>query len=151
MLVTASGGFSLIKHYCNCAMEVTGSLVIEPADCNESEEVETCCLVQIEKETSYCQTRTDQINSHHQCENTNNCCTSKATFLKTDDFDYSQEQKRSFGFIVAFVNVLEANNLQKKQSCIQETTSYTSDLPPPEYGKKLLVILNQFKIASPID
>ena len=149
MLVIASGGFSLYQHYCNCANEVSSSVVIESADCSESDVTETCCTVQVEKVSSCCQTKTDQINSHHPCETTDNCCTSEVTFLKTDDFNYSVDQKKSFQFITAFVIVLESNTFQK-ELCFIEKTSYTADLPPPDYGKKLLVTLHQFKIASPL-
>lgn len=149
MLVIASGGFSFYQHYCNCADEVNSSVVIMSTDCHEEEENQACCTLQLEEVTSCCQSESDQNISHQQCENSDNCCTSEVTFLKTDDFDYSFDQKKSFSFIVAFVNVLESIYLQKNQCFIKETT-FTADLPPPEYGKELLITLHQFKIASPL-
>lgn len=149
MLVIASGGFSLYQHYCNCTDEVNGSIVVEAADCHNNGESQSCCTVEVEKKASCCQPETDQKNTHHKCKSSGNCCTSEVTFLKTDDFNFSLDQKRSFGFIVAFVNIVESEYLQKEQSFLKETT-FATDLPPPDFGKKLLIALHQFKIASPL-
>lgn len=149
VLVVASGGFSLYQNYCICESETSSSVLIESAGCNDTEVAEACCSVQIEKERSSFHTEIDQIISHHPCKSKEDCCTSEVTFLKTDNFNFSVDEKKSFQFITAFVIVLESNTFQKEQYFIEEL-SYTADLPPPDYGKKLLVTLHQFKIASPL-
>lgn len=149
MLVIASGGFSLYQHYCNCAGEVNNSIVVESQDCQENEERKSCGIVPDEKVSSCCKPETHQTKSFYQCESSINCCTYEVTFLKTDDFNCSFDQKRSFSFIVAFVNVIGSNDLRNELTFIKETT-FTSDLPPPDFGKELLISLHQFKFASPL-
>jgi len=149
MLVIASGGFSFYQHYCNCTDEFSNSVVIESADCHKDEKSHTCSTVQIDNVTSGCQAETDQNILNQKCEATHNCCTTDYTFLKTDNFDYSFVQKKSFSFITAYVLVLETTYTQKDHSFLKKIT-FTDDLPPPEYGKELLITLHQFKIASPL-
>ena len=149
MLIIASGGFSFYQHYCNCTDEFSSSVVIESTDCHEDEESHICSTGKIDHVASCCQTETDQNIINQKCEATHNCCTTDYTFLKTDNFDYSFVQKKSFSFITAYVLVLETTYTQKDHSFLKKNT-FTDDLPPLEYGKELLITLHQFKIASPL-
>jgi hypothetical protein len=149
MLVIASGGFSFYQHYCNCTDEVNSSVVIKSTDCHEDEKSHTCSTVQIDNVTSCCQAEINQNILNQKCETTNNCCTTEYTFLKTDNFDNSFNQKKSFSFVAAYVINLETTYTQKDHSFLKKNT-FTDDLPPPEYGKELLITLHQFKIASPL-
>lgn len=149
MLVIASGGFSFYHHYCNCAGEFNNSLIIETADCHDSKDDQSCSTANIEKLKSCCEAETNQSKLQHTCASSDNCCSSEVTFLKTDDFNYSFDQKRSFTFVVAYVQVLETNYLQKKENVVEKHTFF-NDLPPPSYGKDLIIILHKFKIDTPL-
>lgn len=149
MLVIASGGFSLYQHYCSCEGDINNSIIVESADCYESNKSESCCIVPDEKVTSCCQTEAEQNTSHSHCGDADNCCTSEVSFLKTDEFNYSFDEKKSFQFIAAFVNIIGSISLQNLEGYTKET-NFIADLPPPDYGIRFLISLHQLKIAPTI-
>lgn len=149
MLVIASGGFSLYQHYCSCEGDVYNSIIVESTDCNEANEIQSCCSVPEEKVTSCCETDANQNNSHSLCGDDDSCCTSEVSFLKTDEFNYSFDEKKSFQFITAFVNIIEAITFQNIDGFTKET-NFIADLPPPDYGIRFLITHHQLKIAPPI-
>ena len=149
MLVIASGGFSLYQQYCSCEGDINNSIIVETANCYESNKSELCCEVPNNKVTSYCQAEAEQHTSHSHCDDADNCCTSEVSFLKTDEFNYSFDEKKSFQFITAFVNIIESISLQNLEDFTKET-NFIADLPPPDYGIGFLITLHQLKIAPPI-
>lgn len=148
-LIIASGGLSLYQQYCICANEVNNSIVLESTNCNEKSEGQSCCTIPVEKLTSCLHTKAKENTSHQICTDVDNCCTSEVTFLKTDDFNYSQDQKKSFHFIPAFVSVLESVYLHKDED-LTKKANFIADLPPPASGKEFLILLHQLKIAPSI-
>lgn len=148
MLVVASGGFSLYQHYCSCEGDVNNSIILESADCYASSENQSCCAIPIEEDVC-CQTEAKQNTTHSHCSDDDNCCTSEVSFFKTDEFNYSFDDKKSFQFIVAFVNIIEPIYLQNLEDFAKET-NFSADLPPPDYGIGFLIIQHQLKIAPPL-
>lgn len=149
MLVIASGGISLYQHYCSCEGELNNSIIVEMANCHESSEVQSCCTIPAEEVVSCCQSEANQNTNHSHCGDNENCCNSEVSFLKTDEFNYSFENKKSFQFIVAFVNIIDPVYLQNVKDFTKET-NFFSDLPPPNFGKYFLIQHHQLKIAPPI-
>lgn len=145
ILIVASGGFNLYQHYCHCKEKVSYSVVVESPACYEENKVNTCSSDEL---TSCCETEPYQ-NSDPDCESTDNCCTTEYTFLKTDIFDYTIDQKKSFNFTIAFVLIPESSDAQKEYTYLEKHT-FAFDLPPPDYGKELLISLHQIKIDTPL-
>jgi hypothetical protein len=146
LLVIAVGGFSLIQHYCNCAEEMKTSIIFESNDCHADVTPESCCKEEIIEIESCCSVVESDHSEKHTC-NSNNCCTEDFTFLKTDVFDYSVDHKKSFRFIVAYEVIIESEYSESHQIFHNSTTFFT-DLPPPDFGKDLLISLHQIKIAN---
>lgn len=149
ILIIASGGFNFYQRYCNCTDEISHSIVIESPPCYEEEKPITCSSDNADNATSCCETEPDKKNKNRDCESTDNCCTVEFTFLKTDIYDYTIDQKKSFNFTSSYVLTPESIEDQKKYTFIEKYT-FAFDLPPPDYGKELLISLHQIKIATPL-
>jgi len=146
LLIIASGGFSFYQRHCICTDEISHSIVIESPACNEDKRAITCSTAEV---TSCCETETNQNNDNKDCESTDECCSTVYTFLKTDFFDYTISQKKSFNITTTFVLVPESFDDKREYSFIENYT-FAFDLPPPVFGKELLITLHQIKIATPL-
>jgi hypothetical protein len=149
ILIAATGGIHLIQHYCNCTHEFTSSIIVSSTDCHPDDNLHSCTPnKQNYDEERCCQPENIQTSPLQSCETNHNCCTTEYKLFKTDQYNYITSPKNNFNFVVAYVKILESDNTLKD---IFQTNKPTiaDDLPPPKYGKNLLVALHQFKIASP--
>lgn len=150
IVVIASGGFSLIHHYCACNKNFNYSILIEETECHDEMDDHHCEMKPSSEAISCCQQESTQTQNNHQhCGDNHDCCSLEYFYFKTDNFDLSGNSKVNFVFIVAYVAEIQNNQNQAQQA---EFIIYqiSNNLPPPEYGKKLLYSIHQLKIATPL-
>lgn len=147
ILVFASGGFSLIHHYCGCSDNNNLSLMIEDESCHDND-VDQCCIVSIpDTKENCCDEQNNKAHrAHEQGGDKHNCCSSEYFYFKTDNFDLSGKKEITFDFIIAFVQEISTEKSQKNipESLVHQINN---DLPPPDYGIELLYSIHQLKIA----
>jgi hypothetical protein len=145
LVITATGGFSIYHHICHCAGELSASIFLEAnCDHDQSATASSCC--NIAEEHSCCMEKRP-VETKHAC-NGENCCHTSMQFLKINDSFQPEFEKHSLkpvfsASVIFFIAVTED---------ILATPFYhifSSDLPPPDSGREIILALHQLKLAHP--
>jgi len=149
VIVIASGGFSLIHHYCGCSENESVYILIDNSYCHEDMNDQFCEIELNNEPVSCCQTETPKNQTQQQCGEEGDCCSSEYHYFKTDNFDLSGNHRVNLDFTIAYKAIILDNQSQK---LLTEgfTFQINNNLPPPEYGKELLYSIHQLKIATPL-
>jgi len=151
IVLVATNGYTFYHHYCNHTDYDQKSIFASLIVCDHQEDLKCCSSFHHEEISSCCDSKHDDI-SHvrdHFCEDGSDCCTTEATFFKIDIFEFEKIQKPSFKFVANYVV-----ELISCEEFISHSTKFEirniNDLPPPKFGKALLLKLHQIKIDTPL-
>ena len=138
MLVVTTGGFSIYEHFCGCSEVVETSLLVENFDCSNHHQdaAENCCSHPVEKPARSCQS--------------GNCCSTSGVFVRLQYIYNLPLQKISLKFVIAFVRLISSEGLSyhDNHTFVKENYLY-NNLPPPPFGKEMILAYHQAKIAPP--
>ena len=150
VLLFASGGYNIFKHFCLKEKSLSYS-IFAPKTCehdnvcllNQNAETKTppCCKThQKKKDLSY-----SQFNNLSK-----KCCSNEHSFLKTDLFVFHKTHSISNNisslFLITHFN-FSLNNLFFQKSAF----NFHIYIPPPTFvGKILILFLHQLKFADPL-
>lgn len=130
----ATTGVTVYSHYCSLTDSVNTSLFLEDADCehhDEEVEVQSCCA-----EKTSCETNTA---------GTDCCATQKEVFKLASSYTIPGEEHQVK--IIDF-KLFECKELQVEEKVILvENYKTLKELPPGNFGKKLVLAIQQQKIA----
>lgn len=145
LILGASGGISLYHHYCSCDKSNESSVFFEMDDNCHQDETQCCNTKAVEKSTGYCSF--DNEGSHEDSDNNCNtdCCSTDYVFYSVDSYKISSLTKKSFKFLQAYCVILNHSEIFELNTGHSSITYYT-DLPPPEFGRDLLISFHQLKI-----
>ncbi len=149
-IVVAGGGFGFYQHHCSYDVTKNSSISIQSDNCDQNESIDSCTEKEANLATSCCSlTETAENNQKHDCSYGTSCCTTEYIYFKTDIFDAVKSPKKEFNLISSCISKNEINN--------EEPTAYENlhfcirhNLPPPKFGKELLVFTHHLKIAHSI-
>jgi hypothetical protein len=146
IFVVASGGFSLIYHYCACSDDFTCSVLVERSDCHDKSTFHLS-IDSDEMASSCCHEKKCLSQNKLYCNDDHNCCTTKFFYLQTDDFDLSGKNKAELRVLLD--TVFKNSDISDPEK-ISDNCNYQLPAkdPPLASGKKLLVSIHQLKIAS---
>jgi len=148
LMIFATGGIGLYKHYCTCSNAAISTILIEDIDCHKKESPECCSTRENDNLHDCCfNNELDTSTQNKECEDDHNCCSTEYTFLKTDSFNYVITTKKSQIFLLACVFVFK-NQYNLDHTLVENQIGFNNNLPPPLFGKELLVSLQQMKISA---
>jgi hypothetical protein len=144
MLVMATGGFSIYRHFCYCAGKDTASFFSSTTCQLEKAAVksQSCCHTEV---PACCKDKAP-VKHENSC-NKDNCCNSSSTFFKISDNYTVSIGKVSLKFVVSFVQYLIGNTLLSEPEEFVAQIPEFNDTSPPLFGTDLLHHLHQLKIA----
>lgn len=146
----ASGGFSLVHHYCSCANDFNITILNEESCCHNEVKDRHCTTLPNDEKSSCCSSERKEAPANHKhCTDGGHCCSFEYFYLKTDSFDFSGKKRISLEFIISYITII---NDVKDDNPLRDSYQQLLDdnLPPPDYGKKLLFSLHQIKIPTPL-
>jgi hypothetical protein len=152
LVVVTSGGFSLFQHYCMCTGINSMSIYI-PSGCCEHGAKGHCALIAYDDNFPGCCASPDQEKplTSPVCGTDENCCSDKVFYYQTDTFDLSKSPKITLiGFILKVIQHNPANDHDIQLYLKRLLTGYSTDIPPPLYGRNLLSSINQLKLDFPL-
>ncbi len=142
LLIMATGGFSVYRHICHCAGEMSSSVILEvtcdndnPASassCCSSDDTPACCQDKAPQETK------------HSC-NGDDCCQTSSQFLKINDSFQPGLEKLNLKPIAA-VSALLCIVITEDARSMPAFHINASDLPPPDSGRQIVLSLHQLKL-----
>jgi hypothetical protein len=142
VILLTVGGFPLYQHYCDCSDEYEASIIVADFECG-SEDIQQCCS---EAPAMTCCSGSEHQDEKHKC-GTDGCCDTTFEYLKIDtDFNIPFEQV-TFKFFVAFIKIFAASENYSESGIISSREYIDQNIPPPLYGRELLISLHQEKIA----
>ncbi len=150
MLVVTTGGFSIYEHFCGCSEVVETSLLVENFDCSDHHQdaaeischtekdtpAEKCCSHPVEKSARSCQA--------------GDCCSTSGVFVRLQHIFNLPLEKISLKFVIAFVRLISSEELSyhDNHTFVKENYLY-NNLPPPLFGKEMILAYHQAKIPPP--
>lgn len=144
-IVLVAGGFNLYEQYCYCSHEYSGSVIVELLDCHENDASHLCNIDANLKNDAGEEICAFPEPESQTCKSSDNCCKTKRTYLKTDVFEPAINPTFTFGFIAAYISVIESPDVWSHQINFLNAFHCNND-PPAGFGKYLLIELHQFKI-----
>jgi hypothetical protein len=145
LLIGATGGFSIYRHICNCAGEMSASIIVETSCGHDlSSSSEPCCTSEI---PSCCKEKPAKETRHH-C-NGDDCCHTSIQFLKINDSFQPGLEKISLRPLVAASSILIIDFIEDIFSAPVDNVFYF-DISPPGTGKEILLANHQLKLAPPL-
>lgn len=144
IMVAATGGFGLIQHYCAC--DHNAQSIVEQINIPEnSADPESCCTTEKEShEETCCKDKPKQRkNAHHSC-NSGDCCFIAYSYFKTDQVNLTDASNSDYKFILAYHAILH-EGYRNTLAGIHRNIEYSDRLPPPKFGKELLLEIHQLK------
>ncbi|MEZ5197874.1 MAG: hypothetical protein R2764_16255 [Bacteroidales bacterium] len=150
IIVIASGGFSLVHHYCSCTNDFNIAILDEKSCCHDEGKDQQCANMPDDEKYSCCSAeKKESATNHKHCTDGSHCCSFEYFYLKTDSFDFSGKKRISLEFIISYLAVI--NDVKDDNSLWDSYQQLLNhNLPPPDYGKKLLFSLHQIKIPTPL-
>lgn len=144
LLITATGGFSVYQHFCNCAGEMTSSF-FKQENCDHHHAVETksCCNV---KETKSC-CAAEPLKVEKPTCHQGNCCNTTSHFFKISD-SFQQGIAKVTLKPVFIAEAIIYINLSEDIILAPTLKICCSDLPPPDSGKEIITALHQLKLDT---
>jgi len=140
LLILATGGVSVFHHICHCAGEMSASLFIE-ADCEVDHSEAACCSA--ETTASCCQVKNNN-EPGHSCDN-EDCCQNTVQFLKISDSFQPGVEKIIVKPCLA-ASMVAWSILREEIIPAPSFNIISSDLPPPDTGRQIVVSLHQLKL-----
>jgi hypothetical protein len=144
LIVAATGGISLIRHYCSCSGENLSSIYSKSFDCHQDDGDHCCVKSPAGQNENCCSSNSRDGAGKHVCEPEHNCCSTVYSYFKTDQVNLIESLDKSWRFYpvgqTAF-SVSETKSLTGKE-LVQPTSDRS---PPPIYGMQLLILLHQLK------
>lgn len=145
IVMIASGGFSLVHHYCACSGMEFRAVMVQDVECEHENESHCCNAEKVQSPScDHCDANLPAEQDHPN----HNCCNTEFTFFKTDNFDIQKSVKKSFEFVAAYAMVLH-QEVDNEPAGFGSIGFLTEESPPPLYGKDLLQSIQQLKIATP--
>jgi hypothetical protein len=145
MVITATGGFSIYHHICHCAGEMSASIFLEATcDNNQSASGSECC--NLAEEHSCCMEKRP-VETKHAC-NDEDCCQTSMQFLKIYDSFQPEQEKLSLKPVFS-ASVMFFIDAAEDILTIPFYHIFSSDLPPPDSGREIILALHQLKLAHP--
>jgi hypothetical protein len=144
LLIAATGGYSVFRHYCDCQDAVTTSVFLE-VTCghDHAAEAKSCCTP-VSHEKSCCPAEKGQQSKGHR--HSDKCCHTNAQFLKINDSFSSGQYKSVDKIFIAAVNLPE-KEIQVNDESAFILNTYYSDSSPPLTGRQILLKIHQLKLA----
>lgn len=151
VIVFATGGVNIYKHYCYCTGETIQSVFVKDSGCDHDGN-STACELEKSPDLNHacCVNETLPVDHSKECDDHRNCCDDEYDFFKTDQFDYAKTTKKSFKFVVAYQVELYVNEIESDHA-LSKTILFPEHIPPPTYGVELLKTISQLKIDFPIN
>ena len=146
LLIAATGGYSVYRHYCECQDMLTTSVFLE-MECEHDQalsDAPSCCSVN-SHEMSCCSAEEDNDTDSHAC-HSGDCCHTFFEFLKIDDSYAPAQAKVSFDLLALATPVVEHEVLLKEHEP-ESVGSFLSDPSPPSSGRQKLIEIHQLKLA----
>ena len=148
VITFATGGYNLFQHQCGNTGNITTSILIEEECDSETDHNQIVCHSPEKSTHSCCESNEPENHLLNQCDD-HQCCNTYLTFFKTDNYNLTKSAKKSFKFVIGYTVLLEIdlaeNHLSRKEKVI-----FQSGIPPPDYGKQLLLSIHKLKIPSPL-
>ncbi len=148
VILLSLGGYHVYQHDCFCSGISNTSFLVENVSCqHENAETEsTMC----HDHSSFGCCNTDPLNTAGNKSIDHNCCKTSKVYLKLSElFNIPLENSFSKIHVVAFVfTEISQDNHQTELNFL--TSDNTPNIPPPLFGKALLVTLHQLKITPPV-
>jgi hypothetical protein len=148
LIVAATGGISLIEHYCGCQNEQRSSLFTESVQCH-LEDNESCCADKTYQTTDLCcskDTGSEEKSQHHHSDH--DCCSTVYSYYKTDQVNLKKPVTAPGKFFHSYVVLLVDSRMDQESS--GSVFGFRDAHPPPTaYGKDLLNLLHQRKLEAP--
>jgi hypothetical protein len=142
LLIMATGGFSVYRHVCHCADEMTASFFRqESCEHQNPSRAKSCCR---ENETRSCCSEEPVKEKKHTCHKSD-CCKTTSLFLKINDSYQPGVEKTSLKPVVVLTAVLFID-ISKEILSVTTSNLFNADLPPPHTGKELLTAMHQLKL-----
>ena len=143
LLIASTGGFSIYRHFCHCAGEVSASVFLEaPCDHETPSAPASCCIA--EETHSCCATKPAPV-KRAACQD-GDCCKTSVLFLKINDSFQPAFEKISLKPF-ALASALLSYYIPEIYKELPSTNLFNADLPPPDTGRQIIVALHQLKIA----
>ena len=148
LIVLAGGGFGIYQHYCACDDINKFSAFIQTTDCHQNETEQCCSEIENKVESNSCELQdTVSEKSHLDFSGDSDFCSTEYIYLKTDIFDAVKSAKKEYKFIAFFITVFATESeqlpaIENLAFCVRH------NIPPPKFGKDLLVFTHQLKIAN---
>jgi hypothetical protein len=145
LLIAASGGYSIYRHYCDCQNLLKTSVFLE-VECKHEQagtDATSCCSIETH-EIACCSSESQTGETDH-C-HSGDCCQTNIEFLKINDSYTSGQDKTSFKVFTLFVKLFE-NELLFTETLAEPAGNFFSDSSPPFTGKQLLLEIHQLKLA----
>lgn len=150
LITFAAGGINLYKHYCLCTNQAMQSFFVNDDLCDHQQKHHCCEMPDAQEKQSCCNNNDiSHQKEDGQSDKDHNCCNDEYYFFKTDQFDYSKSPKQSFEFIAAFQQILQSDT-ENSNTYNFQFFQYPKEIPPPQYGIRLLHALHQLKISLPV-
>lgn len=142
LLIGATGGFSVYRHICHCAGEISASIFME-ADCDHANPAapSSCCAAS--KSHSCCMDKPSP-EKQHVCHD-GDCCETSMKFLKINDSFQPGLEKISLKPFAALSSIIITVFKEDIVSAPVDNIC-SSDLPPPESGKQIILAHHQLKL-----
>lgn len=144
LVISMTGGIAFIQTNCSCEESSQLIAIEESADCSADSGHECCNTPIPEKKESVCCTDEEE-SGKHQCPVDNKCCSTIYTYVKTDQFNIIDSNKKTIGFIIAYTTVV-SEPYRQQEIVTNHFYQHKDKLPPPKYGTELLCEIHQLKI-----
>ncbi len=149
LLILATSGYSIYRHYCYCAGKTSASLFLEDkCDHHVKATAASCCATK-PSVANCCAAESAKAKAEKHI-HSGKCCETSLIFLKISDTFNQSFEKISFKFITGFIQLLISADLQCDPQIEPAEKIYYADISPPLFGKELLYSLHQLKLAPEI-
>jgi hypothetical protein len=144
LLVAATGGYSVFRHYCECEDCVIASVFLEATCEHDQEPAEKSCCAAPSHEPSCCVSEMQERGDSH-C-HSGNCCHTNVQFLKISD-SFSAGQYKSVDKIFIAAVKLPDNDILADEHLAVVVSTYYTDTSPLLTGREILLHHHQLKLA----
>jgi hypothetical protein len=142
LMIMATGGVSVYHHFCHCGGEMSASVFFEAA-CEHEDDAPSCCSAE---QTKSCCVEENEGETKHACHD-ENCCRNTIEFVKISDSFHPGFEKITLKPCL-LVSALILTDIQESILSTPALNIYSSDLPPPDSGRQILISLHQLKLDT---
>lgn len=145
LLIAATGGYSVYRHYCECQDVLTTSVFLE-MECEHERHASqppSCCSSD-PHEMSCCPAE-NEGNESQSCP-VGDCCHTLIEFLKIDD-SYTPAQAKISLEITALTTQLFEHEILLIENDPETSGALFSDPSPPSSGRQKLLEIHQLKLS----